>query len=189
MGQRGTTLSVHLDSRQQEGDNPGRANLDLHAITTYDEPTTHIGNPQQDESDTPKFVFNMELRDVPADEPDAWIRSYGTICCGAETMRAAWPRLKHKFSIRPSVVHQYGPTPDVILQGPRVAHSTLDQWPVDLLVVERGYIRKPRQGLHREEWEHLVSNTTPHQRPKVVVESWPAYAVGWELYIFRDEES
>ena len=109
MGQRATTLDIHLDSLQQEGGSPSRANLDLHTTNNDDVPIAHSENPQPDGIDIPKFVVDMELRNAPADEPDDWIRSYGIICCGAETMRAAWPKLEHKFSIGPSVVHQYGP--------------------------------------------------------------------------------
>ena len=129
-------------------------------------------------------MAEMEIRVGPGGtgDDDGWIRSYGTLDCGAETMRAAWPRLRHVFSGRGNRAwHEAaeGPSPEVVLSGTRPARGALHQHPVDLLVVERGHIRRPHRDPTVESWEKLVAHTEQSVWPKVVVESWRGQAISW----------
>lgn len=98
-------------------------------------------------------------------------------------MREAWPALDHVFSIR-TKLDPHSTDIDTngvkILPGPRVRKNTLNENPIDLLVVERGYIRKPRPRPVPEEWETLVEATSEETCPRLVLESWPAHAITWE---------
>jgi hypothetical protein len=47
----------------------------------------------------PPVVGLLETREVP-NTMEAWVQTIGTIDCGLETMRAAWPTLEHRFAIR-----------------------------------------------------------------------------------------
>ena len=109
--------------------------------------------------------------------------TYGTVGCGLEAMREAWPGMDHVFSVRdgsgrdggdllgPPAAHYYG--------GPRGPRSLLSRHLVNLLVVERGHIRRPRLTDHVEEWEVLVKSAPVETQPKVVVKSWASQAVNW----------
>jgi hypothetical protein len=44
-------------------------------------------------------VVGLETREVP-NTMEAWVQRIGTIDCGLETMRAAWPTLEHRFAVR-----------------------------------------------------------------------------------------
>jgi hypothetical protein len=44
-------------------------------------------------------VFNLESRKRPETALPRALRSYGTISCGYETMKEAWPALHHVFSV------------------------------------------------------------------------------------------
>lgn len=125
-------------------------------------------------------IEGLETRCAPLDV-DVWLKSYGTITCGAELMRTAWPRLKHVFSVRrENDVELPVDASTEIRHGPRPSHTLLQMLPVDLLVVERGFINRPRKTPVAELWEHLVSEAAESQKPKVILESWCAQAVNWE---------
>jgi hypothetical protein len=46
-------------------------------------------------------------------------------------------------------------------------------------VVEQGHLKKPTPTYKREPWEDLIEHTRPENRPKLVVETWPASAQLW----------
>ena len=124
----------------------------------------------------------MEVRTAPlATEP--WVRSYGVIDGGYETMRVAWPKLEHVFSVRRSeekIEGEASPSPKQVLREPhRLPNKLLMDFPVDLLTIEQGHVTKPPLTYERTSWEKLISRTTADNRPRVVIESWPPNAQLW----------
>jgi hypothetical protein len=128
------------------------------------------------------MAAGIEVREVPSDRRP-WIQSYGTVDCGYEMTRMAWPRLKHCFSVRrnkESIDKGIAGPPDRVVVGHhRYPTKLLTQSPVDLLVVERGHQKHPTTGYQREPWETLIRTTGLAKRPKVVLESWPSSAEFW----------
>jgi hypothetical protein len=124
----------------------------------------------------------VEVRDVPLSRI-AGVLSYGSIDGGYELTRLAWPKLQHRFAIRRAQERRdgsVGTSPKTILFGHhRFSSKLLNQTPVDLLVVERGYLKKPTPTYQRAPWEDLIEHTRPENRPKLVVESWPASSQSW----------
>ena len=123
-------------------------------------------------------VETLEARVLPCPDAPLLVSSYGCIDCGLELMRASWQRLTHVFSIRrqtrPSDIG--GPEPLVVLPGPSYPLNLLRRHPVDVLVVERGHVRKPGD---QDRTELLVDRTPPSQRPKLILHAYPSAAVGW----------
>jgi hypothetical protein len=115
---------------------------------------------------------------------EAEMVSYGVITGGAELMRWAWPTLDQRFSVRhqretvPAVSASDG-SPKIIIGNHRYKANLLQQYPVDLVVVERGAHTKPPTQLQREPWESLVEGTSLAHRPKVILEVWVANAQLW----------
>jgi hypothetical protein len=136
----------------------------------------------KEEQDTPAVV-GVEVRTAPlGTEP--WVRSYGVIDGGLEVMRAAWPKLEHVFSVRRSeseeVKGERSPEPHYILREPhRIPNNLLNEAPVDLLTVERGFSIQPPLNYDRNVWEKLISRTELRRRPRVVLEAWPPNAQFW----------
>ena len=134
------------------------------------------------EEESPAVVVGVEVRTAPlAKEP--WIRSYGVIDGGFETMRAAWPKLEHVFSVRRNeekIEGEESPEPKNVLKEPhRLPNKLLMDFPVDLLTIERGYATKPPTTYEHTSWEKLISRTEEKNRPRVVIESWPPNAQLW----------
>lgn len=124
----------------------------------------------------------MDIQFVPTSA--SWVNSFGTIDCGFELGRAAWPKLRHVFAVRrlhsspsPDGV-SFGPQPDVILPGPRPPRGLLSTHPVDLLVVERGHLRSASTLSYW--WLALVDNASVSIRPKAIVEFWHQAVIGWK---------
>ena len=109
--------------------------------------------------------------------PVTGITTLGTIRCGIETMRHAWPNLEHKFSVDgfSSTADGFPPC------GSRIPSSFLQDHPVDLLVVDLGQASPSKAGSsHKTDfWLALQTTTDVANRPRVVLESWPSEAVGW----------
>jgi hypothetical protein len=128
------------------------------------------------------MATGIEVRAVPSDTRP-WLKSFGTIDCGYEMMRVAWPKLEHSFAVRrkgENVDSDIADPPRAVVIGHhRYPAKLLSQHPVDLLVVERGYLKHPTQGYQREPWEDLVRATDQAKRPKVVLEAWPSSAEFW----------
>jgi hypothetical protein len=125
----------------------------------------------------------MEVRKAPSGQAPA-IKTYGTIDGGLELMQIAWARLRQIFAVR----HQQQPVEEggsdcggvkVYLGSHRERPLLLTMHPVDLLVVERGHIRKPPQKYQPSQWATMVANTPRNKRPVVVVEMWVPYAQLW----------
>jgi hypothetical protein len=76
-----------------------------------------------------------------------WIKSYGVITCGLELMCLAWPSLEHKFSVRRN--HKDIPLlgaqapPKVVKGHHHFKRNLLVKNPMDLLLVEQGYLKSP----------------------------------------------
>ena len=125
-------------------------------------------------------VVGVEVRTAPlATEP--WVRSYGVVDGGFEVMRAAWPKLEHVFSVRRSDEREIrgvmSPEPRHVLKEPhRLPNNLLCRFPVDLLVIERGFCTTPPLNFERDAWEKLISKTESGRHPRVVLESWPPNA-------------
>jgi hypothetical protein len=135
------------------------------------------------EEPTSAHVDAMEIRLGPTkpDRAAAWINTYGTLNCGAETMRAVWPGLEHRFAVRCENEPDVLPNDDTHgLHGPRVRRDLLETHPVDMVVMERGHVLRSRKCPEPEEWELLVSSTPASDRPKVIVESWRSQASTWD---------
>lgn len=142
--------------------------------------TTSLGMNHTIVETVDETVEGMEVRQVP-EESTIWLKTYGTLTCGAELMHTAWPKLEHVFSIcRENEVGMSLDDSTQIRMGPRPPKNLLRARPVDLLVVERGFITRPRKTPHPEEWESLVDVAGAKMAPKVVLESWCAQAVNWE---------
>jgi hypothetical protein len=124
----------------------------------------------------------VEVRDVPAFRPTE-VSSYGTIDGGFELTRLAWPKIEHRFAVRRDQEQVDGslgtPPPRVIFGHHRFSANLLNTTPVDMLVVERGHLTQPTSSYSRESWEDLIKQTRPENRPKLVIESWPATSQSW----------
>jgi hypothetical protein len=127
-------------------------------------------------------VIGLEVREIPvATEP--WVHTYGTIGCGLETMRLAWPSLKHRFSVRNPEASRCGVATvgvEHITPGTVPKLNLLTRFPVDVLAVERGHMNSPPTKYKPERWETLVDSAIESNHPKVVVEMHPPGAELWE---------
>jgi hypothetical protein len=126
-------------------------------------------------------VNGVFVREVPL-AAAAWATSFGTILCGLETMRSAWPTLEHVFSVRVGNSAQGAAAvsePGLVFSGSRYPLGLLKANPVDLLVIERGALVKPSSLGRPERWEDMIDATPVSSRPKMVFESWPGVAVTW----------
>jgi hypothetical protein len=98
-------------------------------------------------------------------------------------MRAAWPTLKHVFSVRrhgEKLESAVAAEPDHIIYGHhRYSATMLTKHQVDLLAVERGYQRRPMESYDWQPWETVVVNTNLALRPRIVIEMWPSNAQLW----------
>jgi hypothetical protein len=80
---------------------------------------------------------------------EAWDTSFGTILCGLETMRSAWPT--SSLSVLVAVPKALLLCPSLVSpSGDPAARSDFKASPVDLLVVERGAL------------QNVVLYLTPH---------------------------
>ena len=102
------------------------------------------------------------------------IKSYGTIHCGLETMRHAWPTLQHKFSVGASEFTDA----DHILSGTRPRKDLLSKTPVDLLVIDLGSAT-PTTHQREYPWTEWIRTAQEASRPHIILESWPTAAVSW----------
>lgn len=119
----------------------------------------------------------MEIREIS--QVGYWIRSYGSIDCGLDLMEDAWHTLEHVFSVNQLHLRKTQPSTR-LYEGPRFKLDLLERHQVDLLVIERGHVRRPHGLAHKEErWEQLIGRVAVHQRPKIVIESWDATASLW----------
>lgn len=117
----------------------------------------------------------------PAMDAMNWIQTHGTITCGTEQMHVAWPCLCHVFSVHcENDVQLLMDSSTEICYGSCPSSNLLQLQPVDLLVVECGFINCPWKIPSPESWEKLVNNTDCACWPKVILESWRAHAVNWE---------
>jgi hypothetical protein len=93
-------------------------------------------------------------------------------------MRDSWPTLQHVFSVGASTA----PGGSTLRYGRRYKPNLLATSPVDLLVVHQGGADPPigARAARPDHWESLVTDTTEAARPKLVLESWPWTASGWE---------
>jgi hypothetical protein len=85
-------------------------------------------------------VNGVFVREVPLAAADRG-SSFGTILCGLETMRSAWPTLEHVFSVRVGSSAQGAAgvsEPGLVFSGSRYPLGLLKANPVDLLVIRRG---------------------------------------------------
>jgi hypothetical protein len=128
------------------------------------------------------MVLGLEIREVQM-ETTTWIKSYGVIDCGLELMRLAWAGLEHKFSVRRGqedipMLGTQAP-PKVVKGHHRFKPNLLVATPVDLLVIEQGYLTNPPTTFRRSSWENLVETTPSSSRPEVVVESYPHHGMIW----------
>lgn len=126
--------------------------------------------------------------------------TYGTIDCGAEMMTKAWTTMDHRFAIRRMENTTRSKTDDEkttkdnndwntdnthdqptkaatkpavtqVLYGPHRPHTRLlQQLPVDILVIERGHLRKPLSCLDPSTWETMIETASPATRPALVIE-------------------
>lgn len=122
------------------------------------------------------MVAGVETREVRLDG-NSDIKSYGTLDCGAELMRFAWPSLDHKFSVRRQLDSEFPEVEHVntrrIGGGPhRFPRKLLSRNPVDLLVVDRGFQLEPPHDYRHLPWEELVTGTPQERRPEVIIEVW-----------------
>ena len=134
--------------------------------------------PTPTDAESPKDLALAELRAQTTSVLSAVsCHTYGTVTCGYETMRDAWPRMDHVFS--------YGGCPDPVPQishpGGRPPKRLLIDHPVDLLVIDLGH-RAVGKPVTREFWLPLVEAAPRGHRPKFVVESWPGASAGWEYH-------
>ena len=100
-------------------------------------------------------------------------------------MRAVWPRLRQRFSVRTrkstSDPLRGSDTDGLhVLYNQRPPATILDNHPVDMLVIEHAGIRGVPRRTSSESWEHWVWGSALKHRPALMVESWPSSAVPWE---------
>jgi hypothetical protein len=116
---------------------------------------------------------------LPKLEP--WIRNYGTIDCGYETMRGAWVALNQEFAIRrpdDEVDGVKGHGAKTVVYGHhRFPKDLLCEHPVDLLVVEQGFKTKAPTTLAPYAWEIITEAAT--RKPRLIVETWAGNAQIW----------
>ena len=124
----------------------------------------------------------IEVRKVVL-EGGVGLDTFGVIGGGCETMRYAWPKLRHMFSVRNN-----GDTtpcdledPPTILFGPhRIWRNLLVENPVDLLVIERGHHSKASGIIRSETWEEMAGSTPTDKRPQIVLEAWRSDIQVWK---------
>ena len=119
-------------------------------------------------------VVQIDGRLHDPSEPARTLHTFGTAHCGLETMRHAWPTLRHKFSAGGSQAS----SASTVFRGSRPARTVLNHYPVDLLVVDLGSANSSGSGRNYpwKEWVELADNAN---RPEVVLESWPPMATTW----------
>ena len=123
-----------------------------------------------------------DIRDMPSsDETIDWIRTYGTIDGGVETMCQTWPALDHRFAVRrpPLAERNFLSAVPTTYDGPRFPLDLLTTTPVDLLAVEQGHLHLAPPTAAAFAWESAVSKTPSDVRPRLVVEMWPGGAGAW----------
>jgi hypothetical protein len=123
-------------------------------------------------------VEGLEQKAAP--QAEKWVHSYGTIDCGLKLMCQAWQTMSHDFTVDPVGEHTSTGTDPVRYTGPRFPLTILNDHPVDVLVIERGHIRKPRRMPTPERWESLITQTILTKRPSVIVESWLPVVSTWD---------
>jgi hypothetical protein len=75
---------------------------------------------------------------------------------------------------------QESPEPECVIVGhPRLPPDLLNQRPVDMLAVDRGYATQPPTSYEWQSWEKLVSKTDLKHQPRVVLEVWLPSAQLW----------
>ena len=125
------------------------------------------GEPGQGPTATQVTISNM-----PQDRTISL--SFGTIHCGLELMRDAWPNWTHVFSVSGMgrATHQY--------PGRRPPRKILRKHPVDLLVVDCGSSSRPPPTSHEvcAPWKILLTGTP--RPPMWILESWPPHSTLWE---------
>jgi hypothetical protein len=99
-------------------------------------------------------------------------------------MRAAWPKLEHIFSVRRSDKKTSdegkSPEPKYVFKEPhRLPNNLLNDFPVDLLIIEQGADTRPTPDYEQKTWEKLIYRTQESNQPRVVIESWPPNAQLW----------
>ena len=114
---------------------------------------------------------------------NSWIKSYGTLNCGLETMRMAWQKLEHVFSVRPQEQvgspDLPGPQPKFVFKKRRSNQDLLSSHPVDLLVVEVAHRVQPKKYSARSEHMKIVETTPASSQPKIIIETWGQEASAW----------
>jgi hypothetical protein len=127
------------------------------------------------------MVVGIEVRTAPV-TMESWVRSYGVIDGGFETMGAAWPKLEHRFSVRRNKDKFSGEArePEQVHYGQhRLPTNLLEKWPVDMLIVEQGHCTQPPLTYQPSSWETVMDATRPVHRPRVVIETWPSNSQMW----------
>jgi hypothetical protein len=104
------------------------------------------------------------------------IKTYATIDCGLCLMNQAWRQLDWKWS---SCGRQELPKNTRRKPGPRYPLNLLNKDPVDLLISEWGHVLRPTRGNDRC-LGLMVDNTSPHNRPTVILEAWDGRALLWD---------
>ena len=118
---------------------------------------------------------------MPQQQNDSWIRTYGTIGGGMETMCLAWPALEHIFATRrPNTLEtQLGDDVKTVYPCPRFPVNILRANPVDLLTIENGHLTTPLATSSPQVWERAVSKAPRHKQPRLIIEMWPGGAGLW----------
>lgn len=125
-------------------------------------------------------MVGAEVRWVPS-EHGKLVRTYGTIDCGLELMREAWTNLQQVFTIRHQRIlelEEKSPGPRVYL-GSHRHPRLLTTHQIDVLVVERGHMRRAPNPHPKMTWLDMIADTPDQSRPVVVLETWVAHAQLW----------
>jgi hypothetical protein len=138
----------------------------------------HLGESEQNPT-----VVGVDVRTAPL-ATDPWVRSYGVVNGGFEVIRAAWPKLEQFFSVRRSNKKMSdegkSPEPKYVFKEPhRLPNNLLNDFPVDLLIIEQGADTRPTPDYERKTWEKLIYRTQESNKPRIVIESWPPNAPLW----------
>ena len=122
-------------------------------------------------------TIQMEQRTWRPERAPTGLSTYGTLNCGLETMRAAWPSLQHRFSYGCSSSRRDPKS----FPGGRPPADLLRSQPVDLLIMDHGttLTASPRTGQADATLVRLIRRV-PNRGPSVVLESWPIKSLGWE---------
>jgi hypothetical protein len=123
---------------------------------------------------------SLEVRDT-SESRKPWVRNYGTIDAGLETMQLVWPDLQHRFAVRRPEDLCVTVDEELFSRiGPRYPADLSNRKPVDLLIVEQGHLQLPPSSYAASDWETLLAGTAATKRPRVVVEAWNTGAHLWE---------